>query len=504
MDNSKVALVILDGWGIGPDPSISAIAQADTPTMDTLLETCPSAELVTFGEQVGLPEGQIGNSEVGHMNIGAGRIVYQSLARINKAFRDKEVQKNAVYQDMVDHALKGNKRIHLLGLVSDGGVHSSIDHLIAICQLLQEYPELEVIIHAFTDGRDTAPQSGMGYIEQLEKHIAGTNASIASIVGRFYAMDRDNRWERIQRAYELLVSGKGDHFDTAAAAIADNYQKEIYDEFIEPSVIGSPKKIENGDTVFFINFRTDRPRELTQVLTQTDMPEHNMCALNLHFVTMTEYASHFKGLHVMFENIDLHNTLGKVLADNNRTQLRIAETEKYPHVTFFFNGGEEQPYEGEQRIVIASPKVKTYDLKPEMSAFEVTEAAISHINEHSPDFICLNYANTDMVGHTGSMEAAILSAEAVDQCLGQLLETAIAQEYKILVIADHGNADIMSYPDGSPHTAHTLSMVPAILVNGKDLSITDGKLGDIAPTILHLMQVDIPKEMDGNVLVEEH
>lgn len=501
MSNTKVALVILDGWGKVDNPEISAIANAQTPTMDKLYQQYPDAELVTFGGQVGLPEGQIGNSEVGHMNIGAGRVVYQSLARINKALKDQEVGTNPVFEQMLCHAQEGNKRLHLMGLVSDGGVHSSLEHLKGICDLLKSHDDIEVFIHAFTDGRDTSPQGGKSYLAELEDHIAGTNARVVSIIGRFYAMDRDNRWERIKRAYDLLTLGTGTHYTDSTAAILDNYNKEIYDEFVEPSIIGAPELIEDGDTVFFINFRTDRPRELTQVLTQTDMPEHDMRKLDLHYVTMTEYASHFEGLHIMFENNELKNTLGEVLAAAGKTQLRIAETEKYPHVTFFFNGGAEEPYPGEDRIVIPSPKVKTYDLKPEMSANEVTVAAINHIKEKQPDFICLNYANTDMVGHTGDMQAATLSAEAVDTCLGQLIEVAVANDYTLLVIADHGNADIMVNEDGSPNTAHTLSMVPVILVNGGELTIQDGKLGDIAPTILHLMGTAIPDDMDGIVLV---
>ena len=500
-NSKKVALVILDGWGKGTDDSISAISQANTPYMDGLYQKYSNAELITFGSQVGLPVGQIGNSEVGHMNLGAGRVVYQELARINKAIREGVLNDNKVFVDMIRAAKKGNKRIHLMGLVSDGGVHSSIEHLIGICDLLDEYQDIEVCINVFTDGRDTPPDSAIGFVRRLQEHIDGSNARITTIVGRFYAMDRDNRWERVQKAYDLLVRGIGQHYSSATEGILASYKSGIQDEFIEPMVIGKPSTIESGDAVFFINFRTDRPRELTKVLTQQDMPEHSMHKLDLHYITMTSYDSTFKGLHIVFTKDNLTKTLGETLAQSGKTQLRIAETEKYPHVTYFFNGGVEEPYEGESRIVVPSPKVKTYDLQPEMSAKEVTDAAVDFINKEHPDFICLNYANTDMVGHTGIMSAAIKAAEAVDTCLQRLVDTAVKDGYEIIVIADHGNADIMSYPDGSPHTAHTLSMVPVILVSDRPLTIKDGKLGDIAPTILSLMGVDIPELMTGDVLV---
>ncbi len=499
--NQKVALVILDGWGKGADDSVSAISQANTPTMDGLYEKYPNAELVTFGEKVGLPEGQIGNSEVGHMNLGAGRVVYQELARINKAVKEGELNNNEVFQGMISHAKSHTKRIHLMGLVSDGGVHSSIEHLLGICDLLKN-EEVEVYIHVFTDGRDTPPGSAKTFVKKLHDHIEGSNARIATIIGRFYAMDRDNRWERISKAYNLLVRGIGDHFVDAMSGIQASYDAGINDEFVEPIVVGKPEMMEEQDAVYFINFRTDRPRELTRVLTQDDMPDHGMHKLNLHYVTMTSYDSTFKGVHVVFTKDNLKQTIGEVLSQAGKTQLRIAETEKYPHVTFFFNGGEEEPYKGEGRIVIPSPKVKTYDLQPEMSANEVTESAIKYIQETHPDFICLNYANTDMVGHTGIMSAAIASAEAVDTCVGKLVEAATADGYEMIIIADHGNADIMSYPDGSPHTAHTLSMVPMIVVTDRlDIKVKDGKLGDIAPTILSMVGVDIPKEMTGDVLI---
>jgi len=390
-----------------------------------------------------------------------------------------------------------------MGLVSDGGVHASIEHLLGICDILNSESDLEVFIHVFTDGRDTPPDSAKTFVGRLHDHIQGTNARIATIIGRFYAMDRDNRWERVAKAYNLIVNSEGVRFDSPIDAIQASYDQGINDEFIEPTLIGAPVAISDNDAVFFINFRTDRPRELTHVLTQSDNEEHNMKKLNLHYLTMTSYDSTFKGLHVVFTKDNLKKTIGEVLSTARKTQLRIAETEKYPHVTFFFNGGEEEPYKGEDRIVIPSPKVKTYDLQPEMSANEVTEAAIQHIKEKEPDFICLNYANTDMVGHTGIMSAAVASAEAVDDCLGQLVQTATNQDYEMIIIADHGNADIMNYPDGSPHTAHTLSMVPIIYVTKRtNAKVNNGKLGDIAPTILSLMEVDIPSEMTGDILCE--
>lgn len=498
----KVALVILDGWGNGADSKVSAISQANTPVMDELSKKYPNAELVTFGEKVGLPEGQIGNSEVGHMNLGAGRVVYQELARINKAIKEGDLASNSVFQGAINHARKHTKKIHLMGLVSDGGVHSSIDHLIGICDLLKSESDLEIYIHAFTDGRDTPPDSGIQFIERLYNHIDGTNARIATIIGRFYAMDRDNRWDRIAKTYNLLVRSMGQHFVSPMEALQSSYDQEIKDEFVEPSIIGKPISIEEDDAVFFINFRTDRPRELTEVLTQNDNEEYGMHKLKLHYLTMTNYDSTFKDVQVVFTKDNLKQTLGEVLSQAGKTQLRIAETEKYPHVTFFFNGGEEEPYSGEQRIVIPSPKVKTYDLQPEMSAEEVTKAAIDVIKSSTPDFICLNYANTDMVGHTGIMEAAMTAVEAVDTCLRELVKAAKEEDYELVIIADHGNADIMRYPDGSPHTAHTLSMVPLIFVTDrKQVEIKNGKLGDIAPTILSLMKVKIPHEMTGEVII---
>lgn len=504
----KAALIILDGWGHGVDPAVSALAQADTPYVDSLYEHYPNAELVTFGEEVGLPEGQMGNSEVGHLNIGAGRVVYQELARINKEIRNNTLKDNTVLREGIAHASSTNKRIHLLGLVSDGGVHSHINHLLALCDILKN-EDVEVFVHAFLDGRDTDPRGGYGYLTTVADHISGTNAKIATIVGRYYAMDRDNRWERVQRAYHLLVNGEGKHTADPLSIVAEEYENNITDEFMEPiqttlhgEAIGN---LQEGDTVLFYNYRTDRPRELTKALTQQEFPDHDMCPVDLYYMTMTNYDASFEGLHIIFEKDNLVNTLGEVIARNGLSQVRIAETEKYPHVTFFFSGGREAPFEGEKRIMAASPDVPTYDLQPEMSAKEVTNKLITHIESKTPDFICLNYANTDMVGHTGDFEAGKAAATFIDGCLSRLVPKMLEYEYSIIIIADHGNSDIMINPDGSPNTAHTTNMVPVFfLSNDADLSklkISSGKLADIAPTILSVMNVDSPPEMDGDVLL---
>ena len=505
----KAALIILDGWGHGLNPEVSAIAQADTPFVDGLYDQYPNAELITFGEQVGLPEGQMGNSEVGHLNIGAGRIVYQELARINKEIRERTLEKNAVLTEGIAKAKATTKRVHLLGLVSDGGVHSHINHLLALCEILSREEDLEVFIHAFMDGRDTDPTGGKDYLKTVQDAIEGTNATLATVIGRYYAMDRDNRWERVQKAYHLLVNGKGTETENVLSALKDCYENGITDEFMEAiqktkqgKTIGN---IAEGDTVIFYNYRTDRPREITKVLTQEDMPEHDMSRLNLNFLTMTNYDASFEGLKVIFEKDNLVNTLGEVIEQNGLTQVRIAETEKYPHVTFFFSGGREEPFAKEHRIIAASPDVATYDLKPEMSAGEVTEKLIDHIKAETPDFICLNYANTDMVGHTGVFEAGKKAAKFIDNCLSELVPVMLDHTYSIFIIADHGNSDIMINPDGSPHTAHTTNLVPIFFLSNtedlKHLKIRDGKLGDIAPTILHVMNVPTPQEMDGEVLL---
>ncbi len=507
----RFLLVILDGWGKGPRPEADAIRQARTPVMDRLLEQYPNSELVTHGEAVGLPEGQMGNSEVGHMNLGAGRVVYQELVRINKAIENGELERNPVLQEAFRYARQNDKPLHLLGLVSDGGVHSHQDHLIALCRFAHRAGVPKIFIHAFMDGRDTDPKSGEGFLRYVMEATADTGAQVASVVGRYFAMDRDKRWERIRKAYDLLVHGKGEPSQDLLATIRRRYEKGETDEFLEPIVrVNSQGKplttIQDGDAVLFFNFRTDRPRQLTTALTQTDLPDFGMHKLKLHYLTMTRYDDTFQGVHVLLESDDLSNTLGEVFSRQGFTQIRIAETEKYPHVTFFFNGGREEVFPGERRILIPSPKVPTYDLKPEMSAIEVTDAIIEAIETDPPNFICLNYANTDMVGHTGVFEAAVKAAETVDQCLGRLLEAAEKQGYEALILADHGNADCMLNEDGTPNTAHTMNPVPCIFVSprARHYAIRDGKLGDIAPTILALLDLPAPKEMTGEVLLTLH
>ncbi len=508
MPTEKVILIILDGWGHGKDPKVSAIAQAATPYVDSLYKKYPNSELITFGEEVGLPSGQMGNSEVGHLNIGAGRVVYQSLARINKAIREKALRKNETLLKALDYAKTNNKKVHLMGLVSDGGVHSHINHLKALCNICTSHGLEDVFIHAFMDGRDTAPKGGYEYLKEVIEHTWNQPVEVASVVGRYYAMDRDKRWERIKLAYDLLVDGKGEPSNDLLTTIQQRYAAGETDEFLKPIYATSDKgkpiaTIAPNDVVLFFNFRTDRPREITEVLTQTDMPTQGMKTLPLHFVTMTRYDDSFKNIQVLFNNKDLTNTLGEILSKAGKTQLRIAETEKYPHVTFFFNGGREEEFEGEERIVIPSPKVATYDLKPEMSALEATTALIKNIEEKQPNFICLNYANTDMVGHTGDFEAAKKAATTVDNCVEKLMQVALQHNYEAIIIADHGNSDYMINPDGTPHTAHTTNLVPCFFVsnqiNGRTLK--NGKLGDIAPTILALMGLDRPAEMDGELLI---
>lgn len=508
MEKQKVILAILDGWGIGPDPARSAIAQGHTPYVDSLYDAYPHAELITFGEEVGLPEGQMGNSEVGHLNIGAGRIVYQELARINKAIRDGDLQKNETLVKALQKAKEKGSAVHFMGLLSDGGVHSHINHLKALCDVASGQGLENVYIHAFLDGRDCDPKSGAGFLQELQDHIEKQPVQLASVVGRYYAMDRDNRWERIKLAYDLMVRGEGEASKDAVAAVRSKYEAGETDEFIKPIVCtGADDQpiatLQDDDLLICFNFRTDRPREISEVLTQSDKPDYDMHKLNLDYVTMTRYDESFRGVQVLFTKDNLRNTLGEVLAKAERTQVRIAETEKYPHVTFFFSGGREDEFPKERRILIPSPKVATYDLQPEMSAREITTAIVSDIREHQPDFICLNYANTDMVGHTGDFEAAKVAAETVDDCLRELMGVALDHDYVAIVIADHGNSDYMINEDGSPNTAHTMNPVPVFYLSKdqRNTELKDGKLGDIAPTILTLMGVPIPPEMDGEILI---
>ena len=502
----KVILMILDGWGLAPNPEVSAIDLAQTPVMDDLFKKYSNAELLTDGENVGLPIGQMGNSEVGHMNLGAGRIVYQDLVRITKAIEDKSIEKNKVLKEAFNHAKKARKKVHFLGLLSDGGVHSHLDHLEALLEISAKYDCPDVFVHGFTDGRDVDPRSGKSYIERLEKKLKATGSKLASVTGRYYAMDRDKRWERIKKAYDALVHGKGTLIKDFKQQIQSSYDQGVTDEFIEPLIAVDEKnqpitKINSGDVVVFFNYRTDRGRQLTEALSQIAFPDKGMVPLDLHYVTLTNYDKTFKKVNVVFEKDNLQNTLGETLARAGKSQIRIAETEKYPHVTFFFNGGREKPFNGESRIMCASPKVATYDLQPEMSAFEVSDSIIPRIENDSPDFICLNFANPDMVGHTGDLNAAIKACETVDYCTGTIIEAALKQNYKIIVISDHGNCETMINEDGSPNTAHTTNPVPVILVDKDFTAIKNGVLGDIAPTVLKLMSVNIPKKMTGNPLV---
>ncbi len=507
MAHKKVILIIMDGWGLGAEKSSDAIQAANTPFVDSLYKSYPNTTLTTCGEAVGLPEGQMGNSEVGHLNLGAGRIVYQELQRINVAIREGMFAKNVALLASIYYALENNKPLHLIGLVSDGGVHSHINHLKAILTLCKEKGLKEVYVHAFTDGRDCDPKSGLGFINELQKHLDKTVGKIASVSGRYYAMDRDNRWERIKLAYDAMVNGTGEKGKSAAEVIEQSYSNNITDEFILPAVLadaaGNPiATLQNEDVVLCFNFRTDRCREITKALTQADFPNYNMHKLHLHYTTMTEFDATFQGVHTMFETDNLKNTLGAVLEQQQKKQIRIAETEKYPHVTFFFSGGREDPFEEEQRIVIASPKVATYDLQPQMSALEVTAAIVAEIKKGEVDFVCLNYANVDMVGHTGIWEAAIKAVETVDSCVEKVVTSALQNGYTVFLTADHGNADYLINSDGSPNTAHTLNPVPFFIIDADWKGpIKRGKLGDIAPTILTMMNLPIPMEMVGNILI---
>ncbi|BDS12497.1 2,3-bisphosphoglycerate-independent phosphoglycerate mutase [Aureispira anguillae] len=498
----QTALLILDGWGHGANPKVSAIAQAKTPFINSLYQRYPNSELVTYGEEVGLPEGQMGNSEVGHLNIGAGRIVYQELVRINKAAQDHSLHENKILVQALEYAKANNKAVHFMGLLSDGGVHSHINHLKALCDATQENGLSQVYIHAFMDGRDTAPNGGLAYLQNLLDHIEDSPIEVASIIGRYYAMDRDKRWERIKLAYDLLLEGKGTKFDDPIEALKASYANGVTDEFIEP-VSCSSAKVQEGDVVICFNFRTDRCRQITTALTQEDFPTEGMKSIPLHYVTMTRYDDSFEQVGVLFEKDNLKNTLGEVLAKAGKTQVRIAETEKYPHVTFFFSGGRETEFEQEKRLIVASPKVATYDLQPEMSAIGITDTIIAEVEANQPNFICLNYANADMVGHTGVFEAAIKAAETVDTCVERLVQTLLQHDYGIIIIADHGNSDYMINDDGSPHTAHTVNPVPCFFVANEvtGVSIKDGKLADVAPTLLQLMQLEPSEEMNGTALL---
>jgi 2,3-bisphosphoglycerate-independent phosphoglycerate mutase len=499
----------MDGWGLGKVASADAIQHAKTPFVSSLYKKYPNTILTTCGEAVGLPEGQMGNSEVGHLNLGAGRIVYQELQRINVAVSDGSFAKNEVLLNSVRLAKKNQKPLHLIGLVSDGGVHSHINHLKAIIDVCKNEKLDDVFIHAFTDGRDTDPKSGLGFIKDLQSHLNKTVGKIGSVSGRYYAMDRDKRWERVKLAYDALVNGEGEKATDAVEAIENSYKKNITDEFIRPCVVVDEAqrplaRIKDGDVVICFNFRTDRCREITQVLTQIDLPDFGMKKLSLDYTTMTEYDHSFKNIHIVFSNDNLINTLGEVLEQHHLKQIRIAETEKYPHVTFFFSGGREIPFEGEKRILIPSPKVATYDLKPEMSAYEVTNALLPEIANKTADFICLNYANADMVGHTGVWDAAIKAVETVDSCVEKVVTAGLENGYTSFVTADHGNSDYMINEDGTPNTAHTLNPVPFFIIDNEWRGkIRPGKLADIAPTILTMMDIALPKEMTGEILIDK-
>jgi 2,3-bisphosphoglycerate-independent phosphoglycerate mutase len=501
MSTKKVALLILDGWGIGNGGDSDAIAKAKTPVMDRLYETRPWSTLKTSGLEVGLPEGQMGNSEVGHLNIGAGRVIFQELVKINLAISQHTIDTNPTLLKTFDYCKANKKALHLMGLLSDGCIHSSEQHLYSLIRLAQENGVQEFYVHAFTDGRDTDPKSGIGFIKTLQKHLEPTKGKLASVVGRYYAMDRDKRWERVKVAYDLLVYGNGEKSKDVISTIQNRYEIGETDEFIQPISLVEDGNIKNGDAVISFNYRTDRCREITEVLTQKDMKEHGMQTIPLHYVTMTTYDESYKHVDVIFHKDDLTDTLGETISKAGKTQLRIAETEKYPHVTFFFSGGNEHPFEGERRIMIPSPKVATYDLQPAMSAQGITDAVVKDIEDKTPDFICLNFANADMVGHTGVFSAIKEAVETVDTCLGKVLAALENKDYSVIIIADHGNADFAINTDGTPNTAHTTNPVPCILIDKNYKYIHEGKLADLAPTILKLMEIEIPSIMNGNVLI---
>lgn len=500
--------MILDGWGVATKKEVSAVDKANTPFMDSLYPRYANSKLEASGLAVGLPAGQMGNSEVGHMNIGAGRIVYQDLVRVNKAIEEKELDQHPVFLEALKKASQPGVNLHFIGLLSDGGVHSHIEHLKGMLTIAAHHQLKNVYVHAFTDGRDTDPKGGLAYLQDLTSHMKKSTGHLASIVGRYYAMDRDKRWERVKLAYDLMVKGEGMKTTNPLEAVKESYHADVTDEFIKPiCMVGADNKplavIRPNDVVICFNFRTDRGRQITQALTQQDFPAQEMKALNLHYVTLTNYDDTFQRVQVIFDKDNLEMTLGEVVASHNKNQIRIAETEKYPHVTFFFSGGREEAFPGEKRILCQSPKVATYDLKPEMSAHDIKDQIIPELNAKSADFICLNFANPDMVGHTGVFEAAVKACETVDFCAQEVTRAALKNDYAVIIIADHGNADMMINEDGTPNTAHTTNLVPCILVDdsykGK---LKNGKLGDLAPTILTLMGLPIPSQMSGNVLLE--
>ncbi len=504
--NKKVILMILDGWGITQNPEVSAVFNAKTSFIDSLYNNYPNASLRTDGLHVGLPEGQMGNSEVGHMNLGAGRIVYQNLVKLNKAVKENTLGKEKELLEAFNYAKENNKNIHLLGLVSDGGIHSHINHLKALLDVASENKVDNVFLHAFTDGRDCDPKSGTSFINEIENHMEKSTGKLATVTGRYYAMDRDKRWERVKIAYDALVHATGKKSTNALNSMKESYADNVTDEFIKPIIMSDENhqpiaKIQKDDVVIFFNYRTDRGRELTEVLTQNDYPEFNMKTIPLYYVTMTNYDDSFKNIHIIYNSDNLENTLGEILEKEGKKQIRIAETEKYPHVTFFFSGGREKPFKGEKRILLNSPKVATYDLQPEMSAYEIKDAIVPELNKKEVDFVCLNFANGDMVGHTGVMPAAIKACEAVDACVKDVVTTALKNDYTTIIIADHGNCETMINPDGTPNTAHTTNPVPLVLVDKDIEEIKDGILGDVAPTILKLMGIAQPKVMTQHSLI---
>ena len=505
MKGKKTALIILDGWGHGNKTKSDAICQSKTPFVDSLYAKYPNSELLTDGENVGLPKGQMGNSEVGHLNIGAGRIVYQDLVKINLSCQDNSISKQVNLKKSFDYVKEYNANLHLIGLVSDGGVHSHQDHLYKLCELAQKEGIQKVFVHAFTDGRDCDPKSGKGFIKKLQKNLFGAN--IASICGRYYAMDRDNRWGRIKFAYDLMTKGRGIKSKNILDSIQKSYENGITDEFIKPIVSVDEREnpiatIKNGDAVICFNFRTDRCRQISTVLTQSDMQDFGMTTLDLHYSTMTNYDKTFRNVNIIYEKENINNTLGEVLAQNNLSQIRIAETEKYPHVTFFFSGGREEKFKGEKRLMVNSPKVPTYDLSPEMSAFDITKIIVKELEKGEIDFVCLNFANPDMVGHTGNYNAIMKAVQTVDDCARKVVEAGLKNDYAFIIIADHGNAEFTINLDGTPNTSHTTNPVPSFAINTGFDKIEKGKLADIAPTILKIMGVDVPKEMTGNILIK--